>query len=81
MVQDLKRGGSFRGGAEGRRKSVLGIEDEVGEPLLRRRTEESSERVSGRGRSFSGTLGGLLRGLSGRGSRESIADDGRQDER
>lgn len=59
-----------------RRQSVLGIgagevEEVVGEPLDRRRTttdEQSSEQQnggSGRGRSLSGTLGDLWRGLRG----------------
>lgn len=78
MVADLKRGGSFRGHHEqpaaARRGSVLGLgsteagEDEeelMGEPLDRRRTttEEQSRPAQGRGRSLSGTLGELWRGL------------------
>lgn len=86
MVQDLKRGGSIRNdGSVRRRESVLGIgasEAEnvsFDEPLGRRRTHTSdapSEQVetpSGRGRSFSGTLNGLWRGLRGQNSLENIA--------
>ena len=78
MVADLKRGGSFRGHHEQpaavRRGSVLGLgstdgaedeEERMGEPLDRRRTttEEQSRPAQGRGRSLSGTLGELWRGL------------------
>jgi len=65
-----------------RRESVLGIgasEHTVGEPLSRRRTQPDEEDVdaSGRGRSFSGTLNGLWRGIRGRESREDIGGEGR----
>jgi hypothetical protein len=78
MVADLKRGGSFRGHHEQpvavRRGSVLGLgstevgedeEERIGESLDRRRTttEEQSRPAHGRGRSLSGTLGELWRGL------------------
>jgi len=76
MVQDLKRKESFRGE---RRQSVLGISadgDGMGEPLSRRQTgPEEGSVPGGRGRSFSGTLGGLIRGLSGRKSRESMVGE------
>jgi hypothetical protein len=78
MVADLKRGGSFRGHHEPpvavRRGSVLGLgstevaedeEERIGERLDRRRatTEEQPRPTQGRGRSLSGTLGELWRGL------------------
>jgi hypothetical protein len=78
MVADLKRGGSFRGHHEppvaARRGSVLGLgstevaedeEERIGERLDRRRatTEEQPRPTQGRGRSLSGTLGELWRGL------------------
>lgn len=79
MVQDLKRTGNL-GRAEGRRGSIFGIEANAqdgnaeGEALERRRTEE--ERPGGRGRSLSGTLGELWRGMRGRASREELLRDG-----
>lgn len=92
VVQDLKRGGSFRGE---RRGSVLGIgasedsigeplgrrrtHDLVGEPLSRRRTEDEERESVGRGRSFSGTLESMWRGLRGSGSREDFREDERRD--
>ena len=92
MVADLKRGGSFRGHHEqpvvARRGSVLGLgsteieEDEeeiMGEPLDRRRTttEEQSRPAQGRGRSLSGTLGEIWRGLrKGSVDYETEASDG-----
>jgi hypothetical protein len=84
MVQDLKRSGNMRteGAAMRRRESLFGISDGdgmMGEPLDRRRTqtdEESTTRPGGRGRSLSGTLGELWRGLKGRNSREDIGGEG-----
>ncbi|KAF2823925.1 DUF803-domain-containing protein [Ophiobolus disseminans] len=95
MVQDLKRGGSFRGE---RRGSVLGIgasEDSIGEPLGRRRTQdlvgeslgrrrtqdEESATTPGRERGFSGTLESMWRGLRGSASREEVGEDGREEDR
>jgi hypothetical protein len=78
MVADLKRGGSFRGShlespVAARRGSVLAFgpnqasgdeEERIGEPLDRRRTyNDESRPAEGRGRSLSGTLGELWRGL------------------
>lgn len=85
MVQDMKRGG----GSMRRRESVLGIgssdtaESGVGESLSRRRTRESERiddpnsapDIGARARSFSGTLGGLLRGIRGRPSREDVGGE------
>jgi hypothetical protein len=94
MVQDLKRGGSIRNkdadGSVRRRESVLGIgasevdEGLIGEPLDRRRTQTDEESTlattpGGRGRSFSGTLDQLWRGIRGTPSREDIGGEGRRD--
>ncbi|KAH7074640.1 magnesium transporter NIPA-domain-containing protein [Paraphoma chrysanthemicola] len=96
MVQDLKRGGSIRNkdsdGSVRRRESVLGIgasevdEGMMGEPLDRRRTQTDEEYAiattpGGRGRSFSGTLDQLWRGIRGTPSREDIGGEGRAGER
>jgi hypothetical protein len=89
MVQDLKRGGSIRykdaDGTARRRESILGIgtgemdDNELGEPISRRRTQTDEERgtrrPSGRGRSLSGTLGDLWRTVRGVGSREDMRDE------
>ncbi|KAH7386895.1 magnesium transporter NIPA-domain-containing protein [Phaeosphaeria sp. MPI-PUGE-AT-0046c] len=83
MVQDLKRTGNLARG-EARRGSLFGIEANAhegsgeGEGLERRRTED--ERPGGRGRSLSGTLGELWRGMRGRGSREELHDGDRDRE-
>lgn len=81
MVQDLKRAGSLRTAGDGRRGSLFGIEAEgsaEGEALERRRTNEGSdERPGGRGRSLSGTLGELWRGVTG-GSREDMRGEERE---
>jgi hypothetical protein len=79
------------GGDVRRRQSVLGIgvgeiDEGVGEPLDRRRTqtdEETGERKAGRGRSLSGTLGDMWRGLRGQGDgeEESGVDVERNDDR
>ncbi|USP75726.1 uncharacterized protein yc1106_03000 [Curvularia clavata] len=81
MVQDLKRGGSIRyretEDAVRRRASVLGLgaEDDgmlgtTSEPLSRRQTRDSQigeeSAKTGRGRSLSGTLNELWKGISGR---------------
>lgn len=90
MVQDLKRGGSIRNrDADGRRGSVLGIgasetnEAMLGEPLDRRRTQPDEENMMattpGRGRSLSGTLDQLWRGIRGTPSREDVAGEERRD--
>jgi hypothetical protein len=91
MVQDLKRGANVRDVR--RRESVLGIgrrgeEDErdmLGEPMSRRQTRDSQQdggepvgRMGGRGRSLSGTLGELWRGLRGQSSREDFGEEGRE---
>ena len=98
MVQDLKRGASNRDvrrresvlglarGAEHEERDLLG------EPLSRRQTRESVGREEapttpgggrmGRGRSLSGTLNELWRGIRGQSSREDIhAEEGRSGER
>ncbi|KAF2005370.1 DUF803-domain-containing protein [Amniculicola lignicola CBS 123094] len=79
MITDLKRGNSLRGsgahtvmgiGAGEMDGGAMGTgEDGFGEPLDRRRTanEEGERRqeLRGRGRSLSGTLGDLWRGITG----------------
>jgi hypothetical protein len=82
IVADLKRSGSIRGNASHkdggdvkRRQSVLGIgvsemDEANGEPLDRRRTQTEEEMGGGRGRSLSGTLGELWKGLRGLGDGE-----------
>lgn len=87
MVQDMKRGGSIRNrdvdGSVRRRGSVLGIgsSEADGEPLGRRRTHnseapsETAVRPTGRGRSLSGALNDLWRGLRGQSSREELGGD------
>ncbi|EFQ86034.1 hypothetical protein CFE70_001760 [Pyrenophora teres f. teres 0-1] len=85
MVQDLKRGGSIRRqhsllGLRTREGEDVGGMLVLGEPLTRRPTRESfgpSEGVvapgrMGRGRSLSGTLNELWRGIRGQGSREDM---------
>jgi hypothetical protein len=89
MVQDLKRHGGDA--SVRRRQSLFGLDAEFGgEPLDRRRTAEQGEgereeRVVGRGRSLSGTLGGLWRGIKGKRSQEEglevEADTGERAER
>lgn len=88
MVQDLKRGGSVRrresvlgiGGSEGevlaRRRTR--DSDDLGDGEGRqsvRESESESDRPVGRGRSVSGTLNELWRGLRGRGSIEDVAGE------
>jgi len=89
MVQDLKRGGSIRRqhsvlGLRARDGEEAGGMLVLGEPLTRRQTRESlgpSEgaitpgRV-GRGRSLSGTLNGLWRGVRGQSSRDDMNSEG-----
>jgi len=85
MVQDLKRGGSVRRqhsvlGLRAREGEDVGGMLVLGEPLTRRQTRESlgpSEGAitpgrMGRGRSLSGTLNGLWRGIRGQSSREEM---------
>ncbi|RMZ73285.1 DUF803 domain membrane [Pyrenophora seminiperda CCB06] len=85
MVQDLKRGGSIRRqhsllGLRAREGEDVGGMLVLGEPLTRRHTRESlgppegavTPGRTGRGRSLSGTLNGLWRGIRGQGSRECM---------
>ncbi|KAF2031411.1 DUF803-domain-containing protein [Setomelanomma holmii] len=72
MVQDLKRSGSFRhkdtDGSMRRRESVLGIgAGEVDDAMIKIATTPG-----GRGRSLSGTLDQLWRGIRGTPSREDV---------
>jgi hypothetical protein len=87
MVADLKRGGSIRStrtvdpeAIARRRESILGIgayeidEEQIGEPLDRRRTatDDVPSQARARKSSLSGTLGDLWRGMRGRTGEEDI---------